>query len=813
MTNAPGYRLTQQDRPVNQVMGRSYATAQSEGAGVGAAMANLGGAVSKVGDVMEFRSRLKGDADVRVQMEGLRSDQRDIYNRFQTATGSDAAGARERTERELEEARQRRAAEIRNPRDREAFLQKSYDLQMQRLDQVNAHGVQQERAYVEASRQATVSGLRDEALNSYDDEELFNTNLNAAVAEQLALHNLTGTEGPMADETTRKLVDDTIAGRVILMADKNPEAAWNYIEGETRLSEGKKLELRETIEPMVREQRVNGMMTQFMTTGLDGSSWAGALAGAESAGGRARTNRGGPGGTPASSASGLYHYIDRTWIGNLRRMRDAGALPAEYAGMTDAQLAGLKNDDRLATALVEFDAAIYDKVAVEAGLTPTMQTRYVMHHFGEGAGRGILRGMATNPSAPARSLYTEAQWKEVVKANKNVLHFGSTIGDLYAFAGAHIGKGARLAGEQGVVGFDYAAAYDFAQTIPDQQDREAFIQTVRAREATTAAARTAHLGATLDRVQTDFITTGNSTLTLGDKLALGAEGMSAFQTFVKNTETGSFVDDIDTYGTLTRMATSGDPRTQAAFTAPGYLEGMRHMLTDSTYKQFVAQRSSMEAAAEGRAFTEEQLRQNPMLAAPMTNDTRTRIGAHLDRIGIKDKDQKTRGEAERLMETRVQAAMAEFYLQNRRPPEGPEIEDIIFAQTLTTQQGGLLSSEQFVFQFDTLPDDARLSTAIEYSAVPLTERRALAARLESVLGTKPTEEQIVAAYAAGVMTRGQLAPTGFASEIAEVPMDAYTYYAGFLGASDAEVQAMWEEYLRGVATGDIDPDTEPFFQP
>jgi hypothetical protein len=803
MTNAPGYRLTQQDRPVNQVMGRSYATAQSEGAGVGAAMANLGGAVSKVGDVMEFRSRLKNDADIRVSMETLRARQRDIYFRYGQSTGANAVDGRARAEQELERARQEEAAKL-SGRARDQFLAASYDLQMQRLDKVEEHAVTQERAYVTASRQATVDGLVGDALDGFEDEETFEGNLARAVEETVGLAALEGAQGPMARQAAEELVAKTVVGRAILMAERDPEAAISYLNNDPRVPEPRKAEVRQQLEPLAREQRVERMVGQFVVTQPVGEFTA-MTAGAESGGGTNMQN-------PLSSAGGLYGYLDGTWAEHVVQAQNAGALPSEYAGMSRAELiARKKTDPKLATAVMEFDTGRYSGILRSKGLPVNPTTLYAAHHFGMGGGPAIVNEvMNGNPSMPAEALYRRNgwDWNAVVRDNPTIA-YGSTVSDLYAYAGYHIGRGANIAGSS-VVQYDFAAAMQFANTIEDPTERKLFIDKVAAREATTAAAITANRGATLDRVNTDFITTGNTNLTLADKLALGAEGMSAFQTFVKNTETGSFVDDVDTLGTLSRMASSGDPRTQAAFAAPGYLEQFRHLLTGDTYKRFVSARSGVEAAAEGRAFTEEQIRREPALVSQPTTAHRTQMEQTLTAIGRWTDNDRTNEQAMQAMQRRVQAAMEEIAIREGRPANDQEVRDIILAQSIPIERSLFGGVNKFMFEFDSLGDGARLDAVVNYDEIPLTDRQMIASRLQALGIANPTPEQVTTAYETAVMTRGQLAPSGFSESLGGgPPLEAISHYM-LTGKGEELLQADWEEYLRGVLSGSIDPDEMPF---
>lgn len=796
MTNAPIYQSRLGDRPVGQTPLRNANTAASYGAGVGEALQSVGGAASRWQEVLDLRNKIEGDTRVRERTESYRARTRDVVAGFKQETGMNAVAQREGTTERLERVRQEEAAKIKNPREREEFLRATSDIAMGRADDITNQASAESRKAATDSLKATTSGYQEDALDHYNDPDKFEDNLAKAVASQAELAALTGVPQSVVDRAGEELVMETLTQRAVLMAASDPEAAMQYIESEDRLSAEKKQAVKDLLAPAVQGDRIDRWMSQFMKTGGGGGSFMDTT--------RSRESNGNPNAqNPNSTAGGLYQYIDETWDESVALAASAGALPPEYAGMSVSELRAAKMDPELQTAVMAFDEKRYEDVIRASGGEVTNQNKYLMHHFGMGAGGAILRTMQTNPGKAVADIYRENgwNWDAVVSANPGV-SYNMTAGELMAYTGAHIGEG-------GGVQFDFAGAYSFAQTIEDPADRAAFVAQVEAREATEAKRRRAETGQVLDEASQRYLETGNGELSMGEQLKLGLDGTNTFREMVARNESGKLVTDMSTFSVLTQMANSPDPNVRRQFAEEGSIEPYMSRLSQQDYRAFTEQRALVRAELEGVAITDAQKEQNPALAVPVKPEHRTNIGRHLDRVGVKggEKNAEKRALAEYQMETRLRQQMIDFYRAEKREPTEAEVDDMIYAQTLQIAPGGVFGSPAMMFQFDSLPDGAVAQPAIEYDSIPATARVEVTQRLATVLGRTPTPEEVAQAYVNSTLIKGQLAPVPL--DTLEVPVEVFVY-GNQLGIAEDELRMHWETYVNRVAAGEIDPNEYPF---
>lgn len=99
---------------------------------------------------------------------------------------------------------------------------------------------------------------------------------------------------------------------------------------------------------------------------------------------------------PTSSATGLAQFTTGTWRELMRARPDLGLTPD---GRTDPDQAR-----RAAAAFTEQNAKILER----AGFSPSHGNLYVTHFLGQDGGPRFLRGLATDPNAPATSHVTPA---------------------------------------------------------------------------------------------------------------------------------------------------------------------------------------------------------------------------------------------------------------------------------------------------------------------------------------------------------------------------------------------------------------------
>jgi hypothetical protein len=801
MTNAPIYKSQIGNRPVGQTSLRNYDTAESFGADVGRAIKEVGAAALDVRGALQLRDELAGDTRVREGRERYREATRSAVGDAANATGLNARAEGEKATERLERIRQEEAAKFTNPREREKFLADTEALAMSRADDIYKNMSAQEKQATIDGFQAGVTGYQEDALDHFGDEAKFEENLASAVAEQERLGALTGVAPETMARANEALVMETLSQRAVLMAASDPEAAAQYIENESRLSATEKQKVKDLLAPAVQGARIETWMSQFIKTGAGGGgSFLETTMSRESGGNPNAQN-------PKSSADGLFQYLDSTWKQSVAMAARDGALPPEYAGMSQSELVAAKMDPTLQMAVMAYDEKRYEAVIEGTGAPINNVNKYLLHHFGMGAGGAILRALQANPGASVADIYKANgwDWSGVVAANPGV-SYNMTVSELHAYSGRHIGEGGAT------VEFDFAAAYSFAQTIEDPKDRAAFLAQVESREATEAARKRAASGAIIDEASERYFATGDSSLTLQQQIALGLDGTNTFREMVARNETGKLTTDPEVYGMLRDMQLSQDLATRKDFAAEGSIEMYRDRLSASDYRALSDARSAARGELEGIALTEAQIEKNPALAVPVKAEDRTAIGRHLDRVGVKSgqDNAQARAKAEYDMELRLQQQKISFWQENKREPTPPEIDDMIYAQTLNITPDTMFGGPKMLFQYNELQDGEMPKPSIEYDAVPAEARAELTRKLAVALGRTPTPDEVAQAYVNRTLIRGQEAPVPLDSM--QVPVEVFVY-GNQLGMGEDELRMHWETYVNQVAAGLIDPEEYPFVPP
>ncbi|OYY90553.1 MAG: flagellar biosynthesis protein FlgJ [Sphingomonas sp. 28-66-16] len=165
-----------------------------------------------------------------------------------------------------------------------------------------------------------------------------------------------------------------------------------------------------------------------------------------------------------SSASGLYQFIDQSWLAVVKKhgaehglgwaadsiqQGAGGKLTVADAGTRQAILA-LRNDPEAAS-LMAAEHAADNKAAIEGSLgrTATGTDLYMAHFLGLGGARSFLRQLDSNPNKIGAALFPAA-----ANANRNIFYAGNgqprTIADIYQRFAAKLDKGAADVGATGL---------------------------------------------------------------------------------------------------------------------------------------------------------------------------------------------------------------------------------------------------------------------------------------------------------------------------------------------------------------------------
>lgn len=158
-----------------------------------------------------------------------------------------------------------------------------------------------------------------------------------------------------------------------------------------------------------------------------------------------------------SSASGLYQFIESTWLQMVNRYGDKHGL-GEYADkinnygkVTDVaarkEILALRNDPEIASLMAGEFAAENRQTLMNAGIDGKdigSTELYLAHFLGAGAASEFIKEMQENPLTPAADLFPRA-----AKANKNVFYNPKTqqarsLAEIHAFFDKKFGAGQSI---------------------------------------------------------------------------------------------------------------------------------------------------------------------------------------------------------------------------------------------------------------------------------------------------------------------------------------------------------------------------------
>ena len=158
-----------------------------------------------------------------------------------------------------------------------------------------------------------------------------------------------------------------------------------------------------------------------------------------------------------SSATGLFQFIDQTWLGLVKRHGEkhglgtyAGAIETNSKGRftvaspdTKAAILALRQNPTL-SALMAGEAVNCTKQSLETqlGRDVCAGELYAAHFLGEGGACQLIRAYEKDPNAPA-----DAAFPQAAKANRSVFYkadgTAKTVGEVYAWA---VGPDAKNSG-------------------------------------------------------------------------------------------------------------------------------------------------------------------------------------------------------------------------------------------------------------------------------------------------------------------------------------------------------------------------------
>lgn len=688
MVTVPTYERSQKDRTAGKTRFEVGTTAASFGAQIGSAMSNLGTAGIRVADALQARSMMDAEknandafAEAREQASRLQYEPGEGYF---TTTGENATGeARQTFNERMKGLGEEYAASLEDPDAREAFERKWREYEFSATERARTHAAGQGREAYNSAADAVIQSDINEALANWDNEEEYERYLNRALQGQADLAAVNGTPEEVLELAQETLVSETTRNRVVRIAEESPEAAQDYIDANRdRLQEEDLHKLETELEPMIRERRARRELEGFRTDTPearhrgDGSiimSNQGAtrdeplsdrlknamgylgdmgITTEVFSGGQTR----GPGMVEEKDYTGSTRH-DGGNAADVTFYKDGRALMAtnpedipilqeivfrgRMAGMTGF---GMDDQGYMGPARMHIGfgkEAVWgageapDWLKEAASLPITRATVAAVTTFGFAAAAGARTLATADPSAPAAAAFrgTGRNWEDVVARNP-WLQKDMTVGQMWRAASKHAGDGPVRTGSRAAVPeYDFAAAYAHAATIQDPEDRAAFIKEVESMELLLQKQEEAARGEVIDRVTDEFIETGEASLTMDDRLTLGADGLAVVQGLMQGVETGSLIDQPKTTRQLNELLArveAGDMAAAEKFVSEGYLQEFRGNLTQATYSEYAAKRDAMRAARAGQLAEIEQIQQNPAAYVTITSDDRADMERRFD---------------------------------------------------------------------------------------------------------------------------------------------------------------------------------------
>lgn len=595
------YREQVRSRGVNQQDLSVNATAEAAGAGIGRAAQGLGEGVMDVGLFVAARNELNAGNDARAAenqfIEATRQLRFDPEKGYLNTTGGNALQVRAKFEEQLEAERARIAGTL-SPQARKMFQQNTDTLSNSVREQFIRHEATQLRSHTNDTRMASAEAYVNEALLNYNNPELFEQNMQRALAEQAQIARLNGMSPEATTLSQQKLVSSAYSGVISRMAgegvggatrakqfmDANIErftaedrAALDTVLRPLVLQDTARTRVNETVQRTGRPASTYQQQQQSTTdisfanrvrdvNLLLSDNYANETRRRESGNQQGRLDAAprNADGTFLSSARGPYQFIESTWLNMVKRAQAAGGATwadglsrEEILEMrwTGGSMKGRDGDVQVANDEMFITFRQYNQEILQRqGYAPSPENEYLMHIFGEGGGINVLKA---SPGAMMETIIGD----KAARANNLV---GVTAGQYRRRLATAYGSPDAPQYSQGAE-YDFAALYSeaLATMETDPELGAAMMQEVQNRQKALDAAQGAERQTTFDNAWQRGIQTGDWSLSTDEALRMGSSLADSFRVAGQNTLTGIQYTDPVVFTSLKDMAT--DPNTRDQF--------------------------------------------------------------------------------------------------------------------------------------------------------------------------------------------------------------------------------------------------------
>lgn len=277
MVTVPTYRQQVRPEEASRATYRNPVTPESRGAAVGRALSAAGDAGITLGNVFEARAALERDRQVE---EGLLElDKRytelayDPDRGYMVQQGGNAVGAAFDSYTESLTGLRHDVASDMSPEVREEFLRRSAAVEGQAYRSGMVHQAEEQVTYTNETYAARAASETSQALRNWENEELFEEHLDAALGYTATIGRMNGAPAEKIENAQLELVSKAVRNRAALMADQNPMAAQEYLErNRERLTVSDYQEADAALEPIVRAYRADALVGAYTTGAGDPST-------------------------------------------------------------------------------------------------------------------------------------------------------------------------------------------------------------------------------------------------------------------------------------------------------------------------------------------------------------------------------------------------------------------------------------------------------------------------------------------------------------------------------------------------------------
>lgn len=723
MPVVPQYQRTVADRPIHQQGVSVNASADDMGAAVGRGMQGLAAGVNQMGAAMAQVRELEDITEAKERDNELAAWDREAKygeNGFMTLEGKSAVAGRSDYEKRLADKR-RELGEGLSPSAQKKYSQASQARVNSSLDQSIVHTAQSRKKWFAEASTSRIDTFAEDALAGYQNPALVNKNIAAGQAELRSMADLQGWDADTLKNREMEYISGVHKNIALRVAQTDPVAAKKYAaDNKSMLTGPHQTDLDGVFAPLVIEEEAKRYTNEFFDGGKVPStkfaaadlpnpaySLLGVIAGTESPDYRTinggskfsdfsdHPRQKGAGGT--STAAGRYQFVKGTWD------RTASAIGAKDFSP--------ENQDRGAWWLAQADYK-------------SRTGRDLQGDLDAGRYSDVRNGLA--PTWEGIAKLTNAQFA------------------------------ARMSKASGVaVSADPTA---FLDGISNPSVRDATMQRIKA----ITSVREAQAKAQAEALKTQafgFVDGGTSPDAIPAEIRaqLGREEMSGLWSYFEARAKGGQpkTDDRTLYDLQSMYAE--DP---GAFTDIDMFK-YRDRLSDEDWKQVNGWRQS--------ALTDERkAREDGMTITAAFSQAQTQLEAlGISTAGLSGTVRQTQAARVAEFNNALSRQMQEFKKVEQRNPTQIDIQSMINRMLLpvviqeeksmwnptktpwsaTSERGG------FLFEAGKIGDGLTVDVAVEYSDIPADLRRGISTRLETELGRKPSEDEIVAEYEAFVLAQ------------------------------------------------------------